>query len=160
MQRACEKDVRASTHVASAGAAPTLTTNVEAILGPLLLSDLPVRAASCCFDLPIEVSIPAGQRVSYTGFIERSTDGVTWTRLEGPVSTGSWANPTGAVAPLVVRSAIRIGGDLIQDGLNRVRAKVTPVFPATATPTVRGLSVLLGGLDTLAAVDFSQRAVI
>jgi hypothetical protein len=162
MQSALGKDVRSQTRVVTAGAFAALIagdTGVQKTTGVVLLNSQPVRASSVSFDIPVDISIPAGQSASYEGFVERSADGVTWVEVEGPRSKGSWANPAGAAGALSVSDAIRVGADVIQAGCDRVRAKVTTTFPATAIPTVRGLSVLLGGLDVRGAVPRSQRSV-
>lgn len=156
------KDIRNTTAVAAAGAGPAFVagdTGVQKTLGPVMLSDFPARPNSVCFDVPVEISIPAGQSVSYTGFCERSSDGVTWTQVEGPVHTGSWSNPASAAAALSVKSAVRVGCDVINAGCDRVRAKVTLTFPSTAIPTPRGLSVLGGGLDVRGAVPLASKSV-
>jgi hypothetical protein len=162
MHSALGKDIRSQTRVVAAGAFAALVsgdTGVQKTTGTVLLNSLPARPSSVSFDVPVEISIPAGQSVSYVGFVERSPDGVTWTEIEGPRSVGSWSNPAGAAGALAVTDAVRIGADVVQASCDRVRAKVTLTFPATAIPTVRGLSVLLGGLDVRAAVPRSQRSV-
>lgn len=163
MHSALGKDIRQMTRVVTAGAYAALVagdTGVQRTLGTVLLNGLPARPASVSYDIPVDISIPAGQSVSYEGFVERSADGVTWVEIEGPRSVGSWSNPAGAPAALAVSDAIRVGADVIQDGCDRVRARVTATFPATAIPTPRGLSVLLGGLDVRAAIPRSQRTVV
>lgn len=163
MQSALGKDIRAQTRVVAAGAFAALIagdTGVQKTTGVVILSTQPVRPNSVSFDIPIEISIPAGQSVSYEGFVEQSPDGVTWTEIAGRRSTGSWSNPAGAAGALAVSDAMRIGADVIQAGCDRVRAKVTATFPGTAIPTVRGLSVLLGCLDVCGAVPKSQRSVV
>jgi hypothetical protein len=162
MQSALGKDIRAMTRVVTAGAFAALVsgdTGVQKTTGVVLLNSLPSRPASVSFDIPVDISIPAGQAVSYEGFVERSSDGVTWVEIEGPRSTGSWSNPAGA-ATLVVTDAVRVGADVVQDGCDRVRAKVTLTFPGTAIPTARGLSVLLGGLDVRGAIPRASRSVV
>ena len=163
MQSALGKDIRAMTRVVTAGAFAALVsgdTGVQKTTGVVLLNGLPSRPNSVSFDIPVDISIPAGQAVSYEGFVERSADGVTWVEIEGPRSTGSWSNPAGAAGALAVTDAVRVGADVVQDGCDRVRAKVTLTFPATAIPTARGLSVLLGGLDVLGAIPRSSRSVV
>jgi hypothetical protein len=164
MQSGLGKDIMRQTRVVTAGAFAAYVagdTGVQRTTGVVLLNSLPARANSVSFDIPVDISIPAGQSVSYTGFVERSADGVTWVEVEGlQRSVGSWSNPAGAAGPLVVSDAIRVGADLLQDGCDRVRARVTATFPSTAIPTVRGLSVLLGGLDVRAAIPRAQRSVV
>ncbi len=163
MHSALGKDIRAQTRVVTAGAFAALVagdTGVQRTLGTVLLNSLPARPNSVSYDIPVDISIPAGQSVSYEGFVERSSDGVTWTEIDGPRSTGSWSNPAGAPAALAVSDAVRVGADIVQDGCDRVRARVTLTFPATAIPNPRGLGVLLGGLDVRGAVARANKKVV
>ncbi len=110
------------------------------------LANLSRRASSVEFEIPVRAVLAATKKIDVVGKIEVSADGSTWTALANNVNL---LTLTGATGGSTETGIARIGCDLIQNGVNYVRVKVTPDCDAANTDT----AVVGGGVAILASND-------
>lgn len=132
--------------VALGANAPALTTATQATTASVDIQSLDVRPHSAVIAIPSNISVAAGLTVSYTGFMEQSTDNTNWTTIPGSEISQSWTAPAGSALDVASQTLV-VGCDLLQSRARYIRAKITPVFAGGSTITTRGLFAAFAGLD-------------
>lgn len=121
--------------------------NTEIVGATINLATLAARPASVVFEVFGRAVLAASATLVITAEIEQSVDGTNWSSTD-LVASATVLTLTGGGGGSTELGVGRIGADLIQDGVNYIRIKMTPNLSAANTDTAEVSAVAV--FDALA----------
>jgi len=112
--------------------------NTEIVSASINIATLTARPASVVFEILGRGVLAATATLVLVGEVEYSADGTTWVDL---VASATLLTLTGGSGGTTELGVARIGVDLIQDGVNFIRLKLTPNLSAANTDTAEVASI-------------------
>jgi len=112
--------------------------NTEIVSASINIATLTARPASVVFEIVGRGVLAATATLVLVGEVEYSADGTTWVDL---VASATLLTLTGGSGGTTELGVARIGVDLIQDGVNFIRLKLTPNLSAANTDTAEVASI-------------------
>lgn len=118
--------------------------NTEIVGATINLGALPSRPASVVFEVFGRAVLAATATLTIAAEVEQSVDGTTWSSTD-LVASATVLTLTGGSGGTTEMGVGRIGADLIQDGVNFIRIKMTPNLSAANTDTAEVSAVAVFG---------------